>query len=374
MKIEPEFFKKPSKPSKVNVNYFFMWMLVFIPISIALKVSNYNSTLLFVTSILALVPIARYLGKATEQISIQTNNTIGALLNATFGNIIELIIAILAISRGYFELVQASIVGSIMGNILLLVGLSIFFGGLKFTEQRFNKQAAGVSSTMLIIAIVGLSVPTLFAYLPIIGSSQPKVESILILSLLLSGILALVYIAGLLFTLFTHKHLFDITDEYTEEHIKSEWTRRFAAIVLFVFTIFAALESEFLISTVSHASESIGLSQTFIGIVIVAIITNVAEKSAAVTMALRNKISLSIEIGTSSAIQIALFVVPILVFVSTFIMHKPFTVLFSFFQIIAMIFAVMIVNYLSSDGRCNWLEGLQLVSVYLILAVAFYFV
>ncbi|MBI2136778.1 calcium/proton exchanger [Candidatus Woesearchaeota archaeon] len=374
MKIEPEFFKKPPKPSKINVNYFFMWMLVFIPISIALKVSSYNNTLLFVTSILALVPIARYLGKATEQISIQTNNTIGALLNATFGNIIELIIAILAISRGYFELVQASIVGSIMGNILLLVGLSIFFGGLKFTEQRFNKQAAGVSSTMLIISVVGLSVPTLFAYLPAIRGAQPRLESILILSLLLSGILALVYIAGLLFTLFTHKHLFDITDEYTEEHIKPEWTRRFAAIVLFVFIIFAALESEFLISTISHASESMGLSQTFIGIVIVAIITNIAEKSAAVTMALRNKISLSIEIGTSSAIQIALFVVPILVFVSTFILHKPFTVLFSFFQIIAMIFAVMIVNYLSSDGRCNWLEGLQLISVYLILAVAFYFV
>lgn len=374
MKIEPEFFKKPVKPSKVNINYFFMWMLVFIPLSIALKVLNYNGTLIFVTSILALVSIARYLGKATEQISIQTNNTIGALLNATFGNIIELIIAILAISRGYFELVQASIVGSIMGNILLLVGLSIFFGGLKFTEQKFNKQAAGVSSTMLIISVVGLSVPTLFAYLPTMGSSQPRVESILTLSLLLSGILALVYIAGLLFTLFTHKHLFDITDEYAEEHIKPEWTRRFASIVLFVFTLFAAIESEFLISTVSHVSESIGLSQTFIGIVIVAIITNIAEKSAAITMALKNKISLSIEIGTSSAIQIALFVVPILVFVSTFILHKPFMVLFSFFQIIAMIFAVMIVNYLSSDGRCNWLEGLQLVSVYLILAVAFYFV
>ncbi len=374
MKLEKEFFKKPEKPSKINVNYFFMWMLVFIPISITLRIINDNGTLIFVTSILALVPIARYLGKATEQISTQTNNTIGALLNATFGNIIELIIAILAISRGYFELVQASIVGSILGNILLLVGLSIFFGGLKFTEQRFNKQAAGVSSTMLIISVVGLSVPTLFAYLPVIRGAEPRIESILTLSLLLSGILALVYIAGLLFTLFTHKHLFDITDEYAEERIKPEWTRRFAAIVLFVFTIFAALESEFLVSTVSHASESIGLSQTFIGIVIVAIITNIAEKSAAITMALRNKISLSIEIGTSSAIQIALFVVPILVFVSTFIMHKPFTVLFSFFQIIAMVFSVIIVNYLSSDGRCNWLEGLQLCSVYFILAVAFYFV
>lgn len=346
----------------------FFWMLLFIPASWLIASFIHNDTLLFISAILALVPIARIIGQATNDIALQTNPTISGLVNATFGNIIELLIAVIALSKGLIAVVQASIIGSIIGNLLLLTGLSIFFGGLVYKEQRFNKTSVGISSTMLIIAVVGLAIPTMYG-LTISGSSR----HIQIISDAVAIVLAITYISNLIFSLITHKHLFDASDEIKATKHKPFLSIRGAGVILAVCTAFAAIESELLVRSLEAATTTLNLTQTFVGVVLIAIITNVAEKAAAIHFAREDKIDVALEIGLSSAIQVALFVVPILVFVSE-IMKYDFFLVFTLFEIIAMVFTVMIVNYLSADGKCNWLEGVQLISVYLIIAIAFFFV
>ncbi|MBI2970977.1 MAG: calcium/proton exchanger [Candidatus Aenigmarchaeota archaeon] len=342
---------------------FFDLLLVFIPISIAfamLKMTN----LLFIASILAIIPLARLMGRATEDLAVQTSPVMGALLLATFGNLIELIIAVLALRAGLDSVVKASITGSIVANLLLLIGLSMFFGGLKYKEQRFNRDSASVSSTMLIIAVTGLAIPTIYA----LTTAGREIQQI---STMVSVVLAAIYLLGIAFTLFTHKHLFDPSDRYVVEK-KVRWSKRFALAVLFGATVLVAAESEFLVSTIVSASKSFGISELFIGLVIVSIITNIAEKMSAVGYAMQNKVDLSLEIGTSSAIQIALFVVPALVLASN-LLGRPLTLVFTIFELAAVLFAVIITNYLSADGRCNWLEGAQLIAVYAIILIVFYF-
>jgi Ca2+:H+ antiporter len=353
---------------KDKIEKFFLFMLIFIPISIFSAIFTKNEAMTFITAILALVPLARIVGFLTKDIVLQTNPTWGGLINATLGNIIELMIAVLALSRGLIILVQASIIGSIIANILLLIGLSIFFGGMKFKEQKFNKDSAGVSSTMLIIAVTGLAIPTVYAL-----TSNAEFHQIQLISNAVAIILAGTYIAGLIFSLYTHKHLFDASDEIKAAHEKPRMSKK-KAILLLILTIgIVGLESELLVSGVENTASAIGLTQTFIGVVIIAIITNIAEKYSAVHFSLENKLDVSLEIGLSSAIQVALFVVPILMFISN-IMGYGFSLVFSMFEIIAVVLAVMIVNYLSADGRCNWLEGIQLMSVYFIIAIAFFFI
>jgi Ca2+:H+ antiporter len=342
------------------------YLLVFIPISILLVLVHANPVYVFITSIIAIVPIAKSIGKATENLALQTTPTIGALMNATFGNVIELIIAVFAIQAGLLEVVKASITGSIIGNLLLLIGLSMFAGGLRYKEQKFNSESAGVSSTMLIIALTGLAIPTIYS-LSVHGPATG------VISLAVSVVMAVIYILGLVFTLFTHKHLFDVADDLKRERIIPSITKRKAVLMLIIFTALAAVQSETFVSAIEPVSEQIGLTQTFIGVVIIAIITNIAEKINAVGFALKNKIDISIEIGTNSATQIALFVVPLLVLISS-LMAKPLTLVFPVFELAAAFFGVFIINYLSSDGKCNWLEGAQLVTVYMIIVIAFYFV
>jgi Ca2+:H+ antiporter len=353
--------------NKLKIEKFFFWMLLFIPVSCFFALFTSNKTLTFITSILAIIPLARILGFVTKEVSLQTNPTIGGLLSATFGNIIELMIAIIALREGLVRVVQASLIGSIIGNILLLIGLSVFFGGIKYKFQKFNKQAIGVSSTMLIIAVAGLAIPTVYSF------AKPDALSIGVLSGAVAAVMAVIYIAGLIFSLRTHKDLFDASDEIKATHEKPLIDKKMAALILFITTIVVAIESEFLVTGIKETAVTIGLTQTFIGVVIIAIITNIAEKTAAINFALENKLNISLEIGLSSAIQIALFVVPILVIVSQ-IFNYGFLLVFSIFEIIALMIAVMIVNYLSADGICNWLEGAQLMSVYLIIAIAFFFV
>lgn len=358
----------PSTAEVRLVDRVFALLLVFIPISIASAVAGGTPALTFVTSVLALVPIARLLGRATTDLSLRANDTIAALLAATFGNLIELVIAGLALRAGLVTVVKASIVGSIVGNILLLIGLSMFAGGLRFRDQHFNRAAAGVSSTMLIIAVAGLAVPTIVALgAPGSAGQLPR------LSAMVSVVLAATYVCGLVFAFRTHRHLFDVTDELKEAREQPRWSLRLAVGVLAGATAFAAIEAELLVSVIEPASLSLGLSETFIGAVIVAIATNIAEKSSAVSYALSDNVNLSIEIGTSSAIQIALFVAPLLVAIGM-ALGAPFTLEFTVLEIAAMLFAVMIVNYLSADGRCNWLEGVQLLAVYLLFATAFFLV
>jgi Ca2+:H+ antiporter len=353
---------------KEGINKIFYWMLLFIPLSLYFSIFSKNETLLFITSVLALIPLARIIGYSTKEIVLQTNPTWGGLANATFGNIIELIIAIIALSKGLLVVVQASIVGSIIGNILLLIGLSAFFGGIRYKYQKFNKYSVGVSSTLLIIAVTGLVIPSVFSI-----TSHASAEQVKILNYAVALVMALVYFAGLIFSFITHKHIFDASDEIKATHEKPVWDLRRSFIVLIFSTILVAFESEFLVRGIESATMSLGLTQTFIGVVIIAIVTNVAEKANAIHFARENKIDVSLEIGLSSAIQIALFVVPVLVFISG-IFNYGFSLVFSTFELVSIFFSVMIINYLSSDGECNWLEGAQLISVYLIIVIAFFFV
>jgi Ca2+:H+ antiporter len=244
----------------------------------------------------------------------------------------------------------------------------MLIGGLRYKQQSFNRSAAGVSSTMLIIAITGLAVPTIFA----LTSAQDAFE-VNTLSIIVSCVLAAVYIGGLIFAFKTHKHLFDTKDELAAAHFKPTWSLRKASLVLGTMLFFAAIMSEFLVESIGPVVATLGLSQTFIGAILIPIITNLAEKASSIHYALRNKINLSIEIGTSSATQIALFVVPVLVLVSASLAGH-LALIFTPFQLIAMLLAVMIINYLSADGVCNWLEGVQLMAVYAIIAIAFFFV
>jgi len=369
-KLTKGFYSPPLKQTiiqKLRIGKIFYYFLLFIPLSIFSALVIKNDTLTFVTCILAIVPLARIMGYTTKEISLQSNPTVSGLFSATFGNAIELIIAIFALRAGLIQVVQASIIGSIIGNILLLIGLSIFAGGLRFKNQRFNNETIAVSSTMLIIVVAGLAIPSVYSFL------NPKGVHIQILSNAVAVVMTLIYLAGLFFSLRTHKDLFDASDEMKATHERPTMSKKLAASILLLTVVVVAIESEFLVHGIENAAVTIGITQTFIGIVIIAIITNIAEKSTAVHFALENKLDVSIEIGLSSAIQIALFVVPSLMLISQ-VFNFGFSLVFTPFQILAVMLAVLIVNYLSADGRCNWLEGAQLISVYSIIAIAFFFV
>lgn len=347
------------------IGAFFFISLLAIPLSLVLAHQHAPAWMLFLSIILGLIPIARIMGYATHQFALQTNPTMSGLVSATFGNSIELIIALVALSHGLIRVVQASIIGTILGNILLLAGLSIFFGGLKHKHQNFNKETIGVSSTMLIIVVAGLVIPSVMFY-----TTKHNIPA---LSDAVAIVLAIIYLAGLIFTLKTHKDLFDAVDNMKSAHEKIIISKYTAAGILFISTIVVALLSKTLVTTLETAGTQLGISQTFIGIVIIAIVTNIAENAAAVHFARQNKLNLSLEIGLSSAIQIALFVVPILVFASQ-IFGYGFSLVFSIFEVITVFLAVMVVNHLAADGKCNWLEGAQLISIYLIIVIAFYFI
>ena len=258
--------------------------------------------------------------------------------------------------------VKASIAGSIILNILLLIGLSMLFGGLKFREQKFNTASAGVSSTMLLIAVAGLSMPTIYSVL--------TAKSAVLMSRSVSIILGITYLLSLVFVLFTHRHLFVARHNAADRLV---WGIKQSVLVLLPCLGLAALESHILIDSLQPLIASANLSETFAGMVIIAIITNVPEHMAAISYARRDEITLSLEIGMNSAIQIALFVVPILVLISP-LLTSGMSLVFTPFQLVAMILTVMIINYIGADGVCNWLEGVQLVAVYIIIAIAFYFV
>lgn len=342
-------------------------LLAFIPVSVYYGFFTEDRVLTSVTAVLAILPLARIIGYATKEVVLQTSPVFGGFLNATFGNAVELIIAVLALRAGLLQVVQASIVGSILNNILLIIGLSLFFGGLKYKKQTFNKESVGVSSTMLIIAIVGLAIPTIYS---LTVKADPGEASII--SNAVAVVLALIYVAGLMFAFVTHRHLFDASDEIKAVNEKPHISVKTAVIILLLAAIMVVFESELLVEGFKHLIAEYGLSQAFLGIVVIATISNIAELINAVHFTRENKLDVALEIGLSSAVQIALFVVPILVFVSH-IFNYGFSLVFSPFEIVSVFFAVMIVNYLSSDGKCNWLEGMQLVSVYIIIAIAFYF-
>jgi Ca2+:H+ antiporter len=352
-----------------NVGKVTLLMLFFIPVSLYYGFFTGDKLLASVTAILAIMPLARIIGYATKEIVLQTNPVFGGFLNATFGNAVELITAVFALKAGLLQVVQASLIGSVLNNILLLMGLSIFLGGLKFKRQTFNKEAVGVSSTMLIIAIVGLAIPTIYA---LTVKADPGGSSVI--SNAVAVVLAIIYLAGVLFAFVTHRHIFDSSDEVKEaEKERPQISVKTAVALLLLTTLVVVFESELMVDGFKYMISDYGLSQAFLGVVVIATLSNIAENINAVHFARENKLDVSLEIGLNSAVQIALFVVPILVFVSH-IFNYGFSLVFSPFEVVSLFLAVMIVNYLSSDGKCNWLEGMQLVSVYLIIAIAFYFI
>jgi Ca2+:H+ antiporter len=299
-------------------------------------------------------------------LAIYTGPKIGGLLNATLGNAAELIISIAAIREGLLQLVLASITGSILGNLLLILGFSVLLGGLKFGIQTFDQRQAGVNSTMLILAIIALAVPSLFSY----SIDQVNHAGVEYLSLGTALVMMAVYALSILFSFKTA----DTTDELTEvqEHHQPEWSRRTALMVLVAATVAIAYLSEVLVGAVEPVVEELGITEFFLGIILIPLVGNVAEHVVAVQVAIKNKIELSLAISLGSSLQVALFVAPLLVFISLALGH-PLTLTFNIFELIALFAASLIAALIALDGESNWLEGVQLLGVYLIIGIGFFF-
>ena len=367
------------------------WLLVFVPVAFVLRFvpALNNPTALFICSCLAIIPLAGWMGRATEHLAEHLGQGVGGLLNATFGNAAELIIALFALSKGLTGVVKASITGSIIGNILLVLGLSFLTGGLKFRKQQFNRTAASLSATALTLAAIALIIPTIFhvaaAQVPVEqGGWTPAQEQNL--SLAIAIVLFVTYILTLVFTLVTHKELFtgheshgvakqageEITRMEAEHGAHGPWSVKKAVGILVLATVFVALVSEFLVGAVEGARETLGLTEVFVGVIIVAIIGNAAEHSSAILLAARNKMDITIGIAVGSSLQIALLVAPVLIFAS-YLFGSPMNLEFTLPEVIAVAAAILIVEQISGDGESNWVEGVQLLSVYAVLAILFYF-
>jgi Ca2+:H+ antiporter len=363
----------------------FTWMrllLLLVPVTVVLHFAHVSEVWQFIAAGLAIVPLAGLMGEATEHLAHRLGPGIGGLLNATFGNAAELIIALFALfkrapdGRYYDEIVKASLTGSIIGNLLLVLGLSLFAGGLRYPIQRFSKTAAGVGGTLLVLAAFGLLVPAIFHSMPEVvrvGAGRADLEHHLSVGVCL--LLIVTYILHLIFSLITHKDLYNPSSETAADEADdadAPWSIKRSALTLLIATVLVAWMSEILIGTVAHTSEALGLSAVFVGVILVAIVGNAAEHSTAVMVALKNKMDLSVGIAVGSALQIALFVAPVLVFVS-YLRDYPMDLLFTTLEIVAVLLSVFIARMVCEDGESNWLEGAMLLMVYAVLAVAFFF-
>ena len=340
-------------------------MVVFLPLAMVAEISNWGELWVFIFSALGVVPMAGYIGSATESLAIYTGPRIGGLLNATLGNAAELIITLVAIRAGLLELVKASITGSIIGNLLLVFGFAMLLGGAKNGVQHFDRRQSSNHAVMLTLAIVALVIPSLFSH-SIGPDSDPKVEA---LSLGVSVVMILLYVLGLIYSL---KYASSpITHNPDIKHEKPEWTKGQAGVILALATVGVVILSELLVGAVEAVVANLGLSEFFLGIILIPIVGNVAEHLVAVQVAIRNQMDLSVEIAISSSVQVALFVAPVLVFVSL-LLGNPLTLVFNQFELLALLAGVTITVLVASDGESNWLEGAALIGVYLILCVAFF--
>jgi len=357
------------------------FLAAFIPIAIGLDLANAPDTAIFFTAAIGVIPTAALMGRATEELAAQSGPGIGGLLNVTFGNAPELIIALFALGKGLQEVVKASIVGSVISNILLVLGAAMFFGGWRREKQTFNRTMAHAQAAMLLLALVAVVMPALFELingngLPRVGDTRVnyghKVETI---SAIVSGILLLSYAAGLYFSLSTHRDLFNpyLEDDEDDEDGGRGWTVRRSVLLLAAAGIGVAVMSELLVGSIEHAAKAVGLSQFFIGVVVVAIVGNAAEHWVAVTVALKNKMDLAVNIAVGSSAQVALFVAPVLVLISFVLGPHPMALVFNGYEVAAMLLAVVIANFTTQEGESNWFEGLQLLGVYVVLGVVFAF-
>ncbi|KAF9331019.1 hypothetical protein BG006_006086 [Podila minutissima] len=364
----PSYLKLVLFATKINV------LLVFIPLGIIADLLHWSEVTIFILNFIAIIPLAKLLGYATEEIALRLGENLGALLNASFGNAVELIMAIIALQKGEIEVVKASVLGSVLSNLLLVLGFCFVCGGIKFKAQTFNQTAAQTSASLLALSCLSLLIPAAFS-----ATSSLVTEADLDhLSYGTAIVLLAVYILYLFFQLKTHTHLY--SSNSTEEEEEPQLPLWFGILLLLGITAIVAVCAEFLVGSIGGLAESWGLSRTFIGLILLPIVGNAAEHVTAVTVAMKNKMDLAIGVAIGSSMQIALFVTPLLVilgwiFVATGVLQAGhhMNLLFNTFETCVMFVSVLIVNYLIQDGESNWLEGVMLLSTYIIVAIAVYF-
>jgi len=351
-------------------------LLLFVPAAIVLDLMHVSPLLIFITAALGIAPMAGVLGESTSVLAEYSGPAVGGLLNATLGNATEMIIAIFALHAGHINVVKASLSGSIIGNLLLVLGLSLVAGGYKHNVQRFSRTTSRMNTTMLMIAVAALVMPAIFN-LTVYGKLEhgsPQLQSV---SLWTSGVLVLLYVANLFFVFRTHRAAF--LDVHTEgdagdiSDAKPAISKGRALFSLGTATLMIAVLSEILVDQIGAVTHALGMTELFVGVIVVALVGNAAENSTAILMARRNQMELAVTVATGASTQIALFVAPMLVFLSMAMGH-PMSLVFNGFEIAGIFLSVMIVSMIASDGETNWFEGTQLLAVYAILAVAFYFV
>jgi Ca2+:H+ antiporter len=361
--------KFPVKTGHRWLNLF----LLFVPAAVTLDLLHAPPLAIFIASALAIAPLASVLGESTGVLASHCGPAIGGILSATMGNATEMIIAFFALHAGHINVVKASLSGSIIGNLLLVLGLSLVAGGIRNPVQRFSRTTSAMNSTTLMIAVAALVMPAVFN-LTLFGTLQHRDINLQNLSLWTSGVLILLYLLNMLFVFRTHRANFaaqpheEETSQLTQKPSGGQ-----AIISLGLATALIAWMSEILVGQIAPVTKALGMTELFVGVIVVALVGNAAENSTAVIMARRNKMDVSMAIATGASTQIALFVAPVLVFLSVAVGH-PMTLVFNGFEIAAIVLSVLIVEMISSDGETNWFEGAQLLAVYAIVAVAFYFV
>jgi Ca2+:H+ antiporter len=365
-------------------NLIFFGLLVFIPISITAQFLHWGAVVVFLTAALAILPLAAWMGTATEEIAVVFGPTLGGLLNATFGNATELIIALVALNAGLVDVVKASLTGSIISNLLLVMGFSMLLGGLRYKEQEFQPIVARVNASSMNLAVIAILLPTAVNY----TSDGIAASSMQIFSVAVAIVLIGVYALTLLFSMKTHTYLYDAGTADMETTALEDLAAANLAdnsidsaqqtnlglwiSVLLMATVLVAIESELLVDSLEEATSYLGLTALFTGVILLPVVGNAAEHATAVTVAIKNKMDLSVSVAVGSSLQIALFVAPFLVIVG-WILGKPMDLNFNPFELVAVAVAVLITNSISSDGRSNWLEGTLLLAAYVILGLAFYF-
>jgi Ca2+:H+ antiporter len=370
--------------SKSAALYF---LVICAPIAVLLEFTHSEPLLVFIFAAIGLIPLAKLIGQSTEHLASHYGPTVASLLNVTFGNAAEIIIGIAAISAGLLNLVKASIIGSIVGNILLVFGMSLITGGLKHKEQFFNKENTGYQSSMLFLAIIGLAVPTILATTVTEVRHQGIIQMI---SDVLAFVLLGVYIASIIFTFVTHKHLFSTSsrerEERNDDRIRNQgsqdlrdrdndlyWSKKRSIILLGASLIGVVIVSEVLVSSVEVTIKRFGFSEMFIGAIIVGVVGNAAEHSSAIMLARKDKLDLSIGIAAGSGTQVAIFVVPILV-IAGIVANRRFDLVFTIYELAVVFLSAIILNLIAHDGKSNWFEGIMLTAVYIIVAVGFFFI
>jgi Ca2+:H+ antiporter len=344
-------------------------LLIFVPISIAAEYLEWGTMTVFVTSALAIVPLAIWLSTATEEVTLVTGPSVGGLLNAVFGNATELIISLVALKAGLVDIVKASITGSIISNLLLAMGLSMFFGGLRHKEQEFKSIVARVNGSSMTLAAIAILLPTMAFY----TSGKVETPAIEELSITVAIVLIVVYAMTLIFSLKTHSYLYDVSVvELEEKGSEHKPDLRIWLGVLLVSTIAVAFESEIFVGVVEEATKGLGLTPLFTGVILLPLVGGAAEYVTAVGVAVKNNMDLSVSVAMGSSLLVALLIAPMLVLVGLAI-GQPMDLSFNLFEVVAVAVSIIVANLISLDGRSNWLEGVLLIATYIILGAAFYF-